>query len=116
MYVHHVPGRLRLKAEAFRQHQAALDAACRRLECFPGAESVTPNRFTGSIVLRYDPTASSPATLQRALRRCGLPASMPAAGLIAGNPVAEHIADAAVRALLQYLMRRLTGAMFGEAV
>jgi hypothetical protein len=52
--VHHHPGRLRVRAEAF-QDAATVDAVRAALDAEPGITSVAHNARTGSILVEYEP-------------------------------------------------------------
>jgi len=51
-YVHHLPGRLRLKATECRQDPIILEAACRELAALPSVRAISPNSLTGEAALR----------------------------------------------------------------
>ena len=62
-YLHHVPGRLRLKTRSLKNSQ---DKAAEIRELFaqlPGIEAVELNLLTGSILVRYDPPKITSAQL-----------------------------------------------------
>jgi Heavy metal associated domain 2 len=53
-YLHHVPGRLRLKARSLKNSEeraAEMRALCRQL---PGIKAIELNTLTGSLLVRYD--------------------------------------------------------------
>jgi copper chaperone CopZ len=109
-YVHHVPGRLRIKAPEFRENPSILEAARRELATLPGVSSVSPNRLTGSILVEYDPPVLTPAALVQAMQECGFPgialrASPP--GDTDQGFSTERLAGAVVRSLFDCLVERL---------
>lgn len=53
-YVHHVPGRLRVRAAAVRGSEEKAAAVKALLESTPGVRSVTANSLTGSVTIHYD--------------------------------------------------------------
>ncbi len=57
-YVHHVPGRLRIKAQCIKEH-AALEDLVASLGQINGVEHVKPNRLTGSLTVCYDAEKTS---------------------------------------------------------
>ena len=115
MYLHHVPGRLRVKCDRLRREPAALAAAYRRLQGMTGVRTISANRLTGSLLVTYDPNLLSLPDLRQALRRCGFPMvpTRQRSGR-ATAAVVDDLAGAALQTLLQYLMKRLAGAMLGD--
>ena len=65
---HHVPGRLRFRAEELKQDPAKLEALSGELAGVPGVRSATANRHTGSIIVFYDPQVLSPEAISAALQ------------------------------------------------
>jgi hypothetical protein len=65
---HHVPGRLRLRAEGLKRDPAKLEAIRSEFAAVPGVRSATTNRLTGSVIVDYDPLVLAPDTLSAALR------------------------------------------------
>jgi copper chaperone CopZ len=70
-YVHHVPGRLRVRIAAVKRNRQAADRAKRTLSALPGVVSAEANIVTGSVTLRYDPARISQDDLFDGLRRAG---------------------------------------------
>lgn len=65
---HHVPGRLRLRAEGLKRDPAKLEAFRNEFAAVPGVRSATANQLTGSITIDYDPLVLAPDTLATTLR------------------------------------------------
>ena len=106
---HHVAGRLHLRAEALRQAPATLEAICREFEAVLGVRSAAPNRYTGSIVINYDPLVLSPGALAIALQEWH-PAAKEGNG--ADLPWwAEHLAGKAIEWLIEKLAVALIAAV-----
>jgi hypothetical protein len=53
-YLHHVPGRLRVRAKAFRCDNAARGATLRKLRTLEGVRTVRLNAKAGSVTVCYD--------------------------------------------------------------
>lgn len=70
-YVHHVPGRLRIRTVAVKRNPEAADLAKRSLSAIRGVLSAEANTVTGSVTLRYDPTTISQHAIFDVLRRAG---------------------------------------------
>lgn len=69
-YVHHIPGRLRVKNPMFKTNPALLEEA---RSCFDGADgisSISTNALTGSIVVKYDTDIISPDHLFTVFQEC----------------------------------------------
>src|SRR5215469_968696 len=118
-YVHHVPGRLRLKAAEFRENASILEAACCELVALPGVGSVSPNRLTGSILVEYDPLVSAPAALFAAMGERGFPQMPLPATAFAGaqsTSLTERLAEAAARSLFDWLVERLVAGAIAAVI
>ncbi len=66
-YVHHLPGRLRLKLPALKRNAAYAQALQTSLSTVPGVLAVRANTLTGSLLISYDPVRVDGASLQRAV-------------------------------------------------
>jgi copper chaperone CopZ len=53
-YIHHVPGRLRVKSVMFRKNEAIVSAVKDLLEQIDGVKTVEINVKTGSVIVHYD--------------------------------------------------------------
>jgi hypothetical protein len=53
--VHHHPGRLRVRADAFRQRPAVVDTVREAIEALPGITRFTHTQRTGSLLVEYEP-------------------------------------------------------------
>jgi hypothetical protein len=109
-YVHHVPGRLRLKAAEYKDNPGVLETACRELAALPGVRSVSPNRLTGSILAEYDPLVSAPAALSAAMEERGFPRIALEAPTLASTHqdyLTERFAGVAIRTLFEWFVERL---------
>jgi Heavy metal associated domain 2 len=60
--IHHHPGRLRVRAEAFREGDAA-DRVRSALDAEPGITAVAHNPRTGSLLVEYQPGHAEPETI-----------------------------------------------------
>ena len=110
-YVHHIEGRLRLKAEGRRPDSAALDALCARLGSVSGVRSATPNCVIGSVTVEYDPALLPPAALYAALQQFGL--------TITGDPPVDRspaLAERWAGKLVQDFLGRLLAALIAAVV
>jgi hypothetical protein len=69
-YIHHIPGRMRIRCAALKGDAAAAAAARAMLATQPGVESVEANTVTGSVLIRYN-TAADADQLVALLREHG---------------------------------------------
>lgn len=71
LYLHHVPGRLRVRLALLRRNGPAVIALRARLLALEGVTSVSINPVTGSIIIYYDRQRFAPQTFWMALRHLG---------------------------------------------
>ncbi|MEO6420936.1 MAG: HMA2 domain-containing protein [Polyangiaceae bacterium] len=71
--VHHHPGRIRVRADSFRNDTSALDLVREKLEALPGIINVAHNHRSGSMLIEYEPGHAEPdAILARIAEAAGL--------------------------------------------
>ncbi len=78
-YLHHVPGRLRLKARSLKNSEdkaAEIRALCTQL---PGINTIELNTLTGSLLVRYDKASVNSAQILGFLFANGVITSIPEA-------------------------------------
>lgn len=112
-YVHHVPGRLRLKTPALRRNEAEARRARLWLEGVTGVLSSEVNTVTGSLIIKYDQDAVSAQALFAGLRekgylggqggQTGLPASEV---IVGGKTVAHKISDTFLNKVVETVVER----------
>lgn len=61
--VHHHPGRIRVRADTFRDGTTALDLIREKLESLPGILRVTHSTRSGSMLVEYEPGHAEPDTI-----------------------------------------------------
>lgn len=71
MYVHHVPGRLRVRSHRVKKNEQQALSATAWLRSLPGVSSAHANTVTGSLTLHYDPSLTGGGTLLAALKEAG---------------------------------------------
>jgi hypothetical protein len=76
-YVHSIPGRLRVKAQAFKNKPKNAEAASTLLGALRGVHSVETNPITGSLLIRYDDAVVKSARILGALVAEGLIEQLP---------------------------------------
>jgi cation transport ATPase len=57
-YVHHTPGRIRVRAEALKRNSACATSMAAWLGSVSGVERVQVNPLTGSVLIHYRPDAA----------------------------------------------------------
>jgi hypothetical protein len=70
-YIHHIPGRLRVRSKAFRCHGERARIAQAQLMAMDGVRDVQINPRAASIVVHYEPGALSRVELFAALEDLG---------------------------------------------
>ncbi len=70
-YVHHIPGRLRVRSAAIKRNESQASAVKALLAGIPGVRSSEVNTLTGSIVVHYDPAVTSGPAVSAVLREKG---------------------------------------------
>jgi hypothetical protein len=71
-YIHHTPGRLRIKAHQFKRNERQASALRIALEAAPGITAADVNTLTGSVVINYDHHATDVDQIWNHLRHHGL--------------------------------------------
>jgi hypothetical protein len=107
-YLHHVPGRLRLKARSFKNSEgkaAEIRALCTQL---PGIEAIELNTLTGSLLVRYDKASVNAAQILGLLFANGVITSIPEArpradSKLFGGPVRERTTDSMAEAVAEFI-------------
>jgi hypothetical protein len=70
-YVHHVPGRIRIKIPNIKYRPHRAQKILTLFEAFNGIDDVSVNKVTGSLVINYDPDVVRPEELLNALKENG---------------------------------------------
>jgi copper chaperone CopZ len=109
-YVHHVPGRLRVKAPSLKGHDARAVRVKERLEALPGIIGVKVNKTTGSVTVKYDVDQQSHHALLDALHHDGLTIPPHAASAIPSRPskqsIGRKVGDAVISKVLETILER----------
>ncbi len=72
LYVHHVPGRLRLQTPMLKRRPQAARSARDAAMAVPGVTGARVSATTGSLLITYDRRRVTPATLWEMLREHGI--------------------------------------------
>lgn len=71
-YIHHVPGRLRIKTLNLKRNEAKAMQVCRLLRRTDGVENCEVKTLTGSIVISYDGDITNAKQLINMLKEHGI--------------------------------------------
>lgn len=101
-YIHHVPGRIRVRSQALRCRGEKALAAQRRLTGMAGVRSIRINPRIGSITVHYD---------AELLRRADLLATLEEIGCLS----ASSRSDVGMRKVAETFSKALVGAVMQKA-
>jgi hypothetical protein len=107
-YLHHVPGRLRLKARSLKNSEdkaAEIRALCTQL---PGIRAIELNTLTGSLLVRYDKASVNSRQILGLLFTNGIITAIPEArprltSPLLDGPVRGRTADTVAEAVAKFL-------------
>ena len=118
-YLHHTPGRLRIKGRHFNCHGERARKAVAALQAMPGVDLVKLNAHAGSLTVHYDPAVHSQADVIAALEATGCLHAADAHAHVVNNPAAkpaaprEGVAGAFGKALVGVLAQRTATRLIG---
>lgn len=112
LYIHHVPGRLRVRTQAFRCQPSRVQQAAQRLRAMEGVGDVEINSAAGSITVRYDPDRCTHRALLAVLEDLGC-VRAPRLSSSQGGEMAGLFGKALVGALAQTLAQRSVQTLVG---
>lgn len=69
-YIHHVPGRLRVRNPIFKNNSPVLDELRHCFKDAAGVGEITANPLTGSVVVNYDPETLAPEKVLQIFEDC----------------------------------------------
>lgn len=70
-YIHHVPGRIRVKSPLIKKNEANARAAMQLVQSLDGVTSVEVNPVTGSVIVNYDKHVLDPFAMLSTLKLHG---------------------------------------------
>lgn len=112
LYIHHVPGRLRVRTQAFRCQPSRVEAAARQLVALEGVDEVKVNAHAGSITVRYDPAQRTQGELLAVMEELGCVGAREV-GSSRNGEVAGLFGKALLGALAQTLAQRSVATLVG---
>lgn len=104
-YVHHIPGRIRVRAEALKRNSACAASIAAWLASVSGVEQVQVNPLTGSVLIYYRPEATDgDALIAQCRDRLAVPGRQ-SCGVRNGNRagVPKHVQRAVVKIVAGYV-------------
>ncbi len=113
-YIHHVPGRLRVRSKAFRCYGERAANAQAKLMALDGVKAVQINQRASSIVVQYDPEALSRVELFAALEDLGCMAAVRKDNAQAskiGETFGKALVGAMVQKVVEQSARNLVGVL-----
>jgi copper chaperone CopZ len=113
-YIHHVPGRIRVRTKAFRCRSEKAQAAERQLKAMAGVRQVRVNPHAGSITVHYDTAALEQSDLLTALEQLGCLQAASRSDEVArkmGEMFGKALVGAVVQKAVEQSARTLVGAL-----
>ena len=104
-YIHHVPGRLRVKTPVIKRNDTQAKCVKDLLEGTEGVRAIDVNILTGSILVNYDPRVGNGDAILGRLREQGyvhhhvMPARQPVMHL--GQTVSDIVVNKVVETVLE---------------
>ena len=111
-YIHHVPGRLRVRTQSLRCQPSRVEAAARRLSELDGVGPVAINARAGSITVHYDPAQRTQGELLDLIEELGCIGARRTTAPHGGQ-VANLFGKALVGALAQTVAQRSVQTLVG---
>jgi len=114
-YIHHVPGRIRVRSKAFRCYGERANNAQAKLMAMEGVRAVQINQRASSIVVQYDPDVLNRVELFSALEDLGCMAAV-RRDTTHAHKVGETFGKALVGAMVQKVVERSACNLVGVLV
>lgn len=114
-YIHHVPGRIRVRSGAFRCPSERAGQARARLVAMAGVREVRLNPRAGSITIHYDPSLLKHSDLLGVLEDVGCLSGATRSDA-AARKVGEMFGKALVGAVMQKALERSARTLVGALI
>lgn len=117
-YIHHVPGRLRVKSPGLKRNAHAAEETRDHMARLLGVESTEVNTVTGSLVVKYDTRLVGGHTLINTLRSLGHLLPHHGHGEIhqSGSGIGQKVSDTVVNKLLETVIERSATALIAAII
>lgn len=122
-YIHHVPGRLRVRTAVVKRNEKQATAVKALLQSTEGVRTVAVNPLTGSVTVHYDEKTTNSSALLDVLNRQGYPVSQTSVPAVAqasravspnsqlGSALAATAATFLVKTAVEYSLRALVASL-----
>lgn len=122
-YVHHVPGRLRVKTPVLKRQEHRAREIKTYLESIEGVFDVDVSTVTGSAVIRYDAARVSSVILLNSVRDLGLvhhdhlhASHAQVRGVSTGSPLSNNVADTFLTKLVETAIEKSAVALIAAVI
>lgn len=117
-YVHHVPGRLRVKSPALKKNERQAKLAKEYLNSMNGVLSADVNTVTGSLVIKYDAFLVDGKTILNSLHALGYAQSATPHREVysSGIGVGQKASDTLLNKLLETVVERSAVALIAALI
>lgn len=105
-YVHHVPGRLRVRSKNFRCNSSTVQLIEAQLRNTDGVLDVKYNDRTGSLTIQYDPDSKAKGQVMHTLTEAGCFPIAEKSSLRVSSDVASTFSKALITAVAQQTVTR----------
>jgi Heavy metal associated domain 2 len=113
-YIHHVPGRLRVRSRSFHCKPQQLQSFADQLMTIPGVETVDVNQKAASVTVRYQPMTLNQETLLKEFQQAGcfeITKHDPRQNLPVGELAQKALFGTLVQLTVERSVRSLVGAL-----
>lgn len=111
-YIHHLPGRLRVKSPGLKRNEREAARTRAHLDQLHGVQAAEVNTVTGSILIHYDAQQVGAQALIDTLRRLGhIPTEQAQTWSYRGPGLAQKLSDAVVNKLIETALERSATAL-----
>lgn len=115
-YIHHVPGRLRIRTLAIKRNASEAGRAKAHLRAIKGVTDTDVNTVTGSVVIKYDPAIVASTTLLESLRGLGYIAAAQAPLSAPSRRLGENLSEKIVEKLAEKVIERSALALLAALI
>jgi hypothetical protein len=118
-YLHHIPGRLRVKCASLKRNDEQVRRICDYLRGVDGVVEAEANALTGSLLIRYDADVVGSDTLLNSLKALGCvhretDLSRPVTDMT--HPFVQRVADQFVQKTVEALIERSAVALVAAII
>jgi hypothetical protein len=119
-YVHHVPGRMRIRTPILKHNKKRAQAIQALVTAQTGVKTAEVNTITGSVVIHYDPMCTTSTVLFDLLKREGCTGAADhslATGIVSrGNALSSGVSKAVIGAVVENLLKHSATALVAALI